>query len=269
MNTAKIENLREKIRAEYRKNEGQNYETIKSEIDALNKDELDLLNNKMKRKKPFVSSLKSAQKKDYGYIKFRLKTNKINLNLLKTDNDNQTCLTNLFYNKELWDYFDEIVILIFKRGYEITDNDNDYFKDHKDVFLRLRYLQFLSRKEHPTNRWNELWEDDRNKLKVLQIIESAKRGKVFYWKYKNVFEVANEAITNYKCYWYYIDVAFNYYKFYDKIEALDKKGTFRRKKEALSKKCYDPMLAMTDGGIHLDVLLSTLYPELPNPLDDI
>lgn len=76
-------------------------------------------------------------------------------------------------------------------------------------------------------------------IKVLKVIESIDRGEVVSFKFNNMVSLMNHAFEVFKPYWKYFETALRQCGFWDTLLSQDKKKTFLKKYESLSKEVFE------------------------------
>jgi len=200
------------------------------QISELSGFELKILNNdlnlktRLKEQKPILNHwINSAKETDNSFILFLLDCNEIVLDVNKLDSNSKSAFQEVLGNDNLLKT--PILKGLFKRGYQLTDCDKDFFKKHpkyeSDNLLIYTLCSNLSNKE--------LVDDVFTHYKLLFIIESARMKAILGSKLDNWIAFANNSIHHHKEYWEYIELAFKKFGLWEIIILSDKKGTFNKK----------------------------------------
>jgi competence CoiA-like predicted nuclease len=206
------------------------YNDIASEINALDHFELETLNyelalkTRLREQKPILNYwIHSAKETDNGFILFLLDCKQIELEVNKSDTIGKSAFQEVFENDRLLK--NPIIKALFKRGYQLTELDKDYYKQlpkyESENLLIYSMCSNLSDKE--------LVDDVFSHYKLLFIIESARQKTILGSKLNNWVAFANNSIYHHKEYWEYIELAFKKSGLWDIIIQEDKKGTFNKK----------------------------------------
>lgn len=258
--TNRAKHLRNLV-AEFRKRKIQNFSSIIDELDELDEFEAkilnDLLNLKGKvveSKPPLIKWIDEAKQEDVPFLEFILGTNKIELDINKTDDSDRTALQAILLNNNIHNTLP--IKSLFKAGYKLTDNDQEFLKELQETqkdFIADAHIYKLC--NNLTDR--SLVDDVFSFSKLLFIIESAKQGELIYYNFtgNKWISFANNAIQYYSEYWEYLELSFKRFELWDKLIQLDKNGTFQKKVE----KFYSTMPRQK---YDFDRVFNDLYPEI-------
>lgn len=230
-------------------------------INPLSETELVLFNQKLhfnkiyKEQTQFNYYLQIATKDDFSFIDFLLKEQRIEIDVNKKDLNGKSTLQGLLSNPFLYTYKNMLLPGLFKRGYRLTLNDIDFYKQMPhppqqdmgaDIVLLKAYNELS----------NRLLADlvFRNS-RLIEIIESARQKKIIGTRLPGWLAVAMNLVTSYKRYWKYIEEAFRHYGMLEVIIANDKKGNFQ-------KKMAEYQLQMPEQQEDVLELLLDLYPQI-------
>ncbi len=258
--TNRAKHLRNLV-ADFRKRKIQNFSSIIDELDELDEFETkilnDLLNLKGKvveSKPPLIKWIDEAKQEDVPFLEFILGTNKIELDINKTDDSDRTALQAILLNNNIHNTLP--IKSLFKAGYKLTDNDQEFLKELQETqkdFIADAHIYKLC--NNLTDR--SLVDDVFSFSKLLFIIESAKQGELIYYNFtgNKWISFANNAIQYYSEYWEYLELSFKRFELWDKLIQLDKNGTFQKKVE----KFYSTMPRQK---YDFDKVFNDLYPEI-------
>lgn len=258
--TNRAKHLRNLV-ADFRKRKIQNFSSIIDELDELDEFETkilnDLLNLKGKvieSKPPLIKWIDEAKQEDVPFLEFILGTNKIELDINKTDDSDRTALQAILLNNNIHNTLP--IKSLFKAGYKLTDNDQEFLKELQETqkdFIADAHIYKLC--NNLTDR--SLVDDVFSFSKLLFIIESAKQVELIYYNFtgNKWISFANNAIQYYSEYWEYLELSFKRFELWDKLIQLDKNGTFQKKVE----KFYSTMPRQK---YDFDKVFNDLYPEI-------
>jgi len=254
----KIENIREKIRAEYLKSEGQNYDAIKSEVNLLNEHELIALNESLNLTKTYLNEkLNEATIQKIPFIEFILKTKNIELDIFESNNETNSSLVSLYTNENFSDETKEhLASFLFSR---FRGKDFQYFKIQKEKLLRFRISEYISNNE--CNLRHIAGED--KIYNILRLIKTAKykNYNVYYHYDKNhVKQMIQTSIHAYKKNWNYIGKAFEKFDFYKDIFEVDKDNEIKTKLDKLKSENIE--FDKDIYGVPIHNLMVTFFPEI-------
>jgi hypothetical protein len=241
---------------DFRKRKSQNFYSISNEIEELDDFELSVLNKTLnfrgKSKSPLIKWIDEATQDDVVFISFILKTNKIELDINKSENG-RTPLQALFENENILKITPSLSL--FQAGYNLTENDKLKLSEIKEKqkisetdFYILKFCNNL------TDR--NLVSDVYQFSKLLFIIESARTKELLTFNFQGNkwISFANNAIQYYSEYWEYIELVFKRFGLWDELIKLDTKGTFQKKVEQFYSK-------MPRQKYDFDEVFNDLYPE--------
>ena len=187
-----------------------------------------------------------------GLIIFLLSTYKIELSLFSTNIKNETTLISILKSEKHPDY---ALQLLFSRLYKLTEFDEDYIRSHYHGLEQKRLLYIF-------NAYEKLADYDKisyfyDNVNKFLVIDSAKIGKlnIIGNEKQSLLWMVNLVVDKYKSLWYYFDMAFTFYNFYDKIFKSDQQGTFKKGFDSLK-------LLSHPKNIEFEGILALLYPEL-------
>lgn len=258
--TNRAKHLRNLV-ADFRKRKIQNFSSIIDELDELNEFETKILNDVLnlkgkvvESKPPLIKWIDEAKQEDVPFLEFILGTNKIELDINKTDDSDRTALQAILLNNNIHNTLP--IKSLFKAGYKLTDNDQEFLKELQETqkdFIADAYIYKLC--NNLTDR--SLVDDVFSFSKLLFIIESAKQGELIYYNFtgNKWISFANNAIQYYSEYWEYLELSFKRFELWDKLIQLDKNGTFQKKVE----KFYSTMPRQK---YDFDRVFNDLYPEI-------
>ena len=254
-----VSDLINKMAAYYRNK--YNFYKFPSFIDQLNGDELVLFNQRLNFNKTHKEQtqlnhyLNIATKEDYSFIDFLLKEQRIEIDVNKTNLNGKSTLQQLLTNPFLYTCKNMLLPSLFKRGYLLTQNDIDFYKQiphspQQDTEADIVLL----------NAYNSLSDKQLGDLifrnsRLIEIIESARQKKIIGTRLPGWLAVGMNLVISYKRYWKYIEEAFRYYGMLEVIIVLDKKGNFQ-------KKIAEYRLNMPEQQEDVVEVLIDLYPEV-------
>jgi hypothetical protein len=258
--TNRAKHLRDLV-ADFRKRKIQNFSSIIDELDELDEFESKILNDVLnlkgkivESKPPLIKWIDEAKQEDVPFLEFILGTNKIELDINKTDDSNRTALQAILLNSNIHNTLP--IKSLFKAGYKLTDNDQEFLKElqetQKDFIADAQVYKLCN---NLTDR--SLVDDVFSFSKLLFIIESARQGELIYYNFtgNKWISFANNAIQYYSEYWEYLELSFKRFELWDKLIQLDKNGTFQKKVE----KFYSQMPRQK---YDFDRVFNDLYPEI-------
>lgn len=258
--TNRAKHLRNLI-ADFRKRKIQNFSSIIDELDELDEFETKILNDVLnlkgkivESKPPLIKWIDEAKQEDVPFLEFILHTNKIELDINKTDDSDRTALQAILLNNNIHNTLP--IKSLFKAGYKLTDNDQEFLKElqetQKDFIADAQVYKLCN---NLTDR--SLVDDVFSFSKLLFIIESARQGELIYYNFSGNkwISFANNAIQYYSEYWEYLELSFKRFELWDKLIQLDKNGTFQKKVE----KFYSQMPRQK---YDFDRVFNDLYPEI-------
>lgn len=258
--TNRAKHLRNLV-ADFRKRKIQNFSSIIDELDELDEFETKILNEVLnlkgkivESKPPLIKWIDEAKQEDVPFLEFILHTNKIELDINKTDNSDRTALQAILLNSNIHNTLP--IKSLFKAGYKLTDNDQEFLKElqetQKDFIADAQIYKLCN---NLTDR--SLVDDVFSFSKLLFIIESARQGELIYYNFtgNKWISFANNAIQYYSEYWEYLELSFKRFELWDKLIQLDKNGTFQKKVE----KFYSQMPRQK---YDFDRVFNDLYPEI-------
>ncbi len=208
--------------------------------EKLNKEERKVLNEKLKldeivgvdKSVVLNEILKNKEKDNFSF--YLIRTLEIDLEVNCYNEIKETVFIELaqrYFDSEDW-FFPELFNCLFRRGYEIKEEDNKF---SLDLYKRIK-------KQSEFDKWTILrfavklndavkFDLARKKDRELFTILSYKMGKPIHFNFPNLLGISNNAIQHYRECGDIILKAMDFYKRSSKIEELDKKkGTFKRKK---------------------------------------
>jgi competence CoiA-like predicted nuclease len=258
--TNRAKHLRNLV-ADFRKRKIQNFSSIIDELDELDEFETKILNDVLnlkgkivESKPPLIKWIDEAKQEDVPFLAFIIHTNKIELDINKTDNSDRTALQAILLNSNIHNTLP--IKSLFKAGYKLTDNDQEFLKElqetQKDFIADAQIYKLCN---NLTDR--SLVDDVFSFSKLLFIIESARQGELIYYNFtgNKWISFANNAIQYYTEYWEYLELSFKRFELWDKLIQLDKNGTFQKKVE----KFYSQMPRQK---YDFDRVFNDLYPEI-------
>lgn len=258
--TNRAKHLRNLV-ADFRKRKIQNFSSIIDELDELDEFETKILNDVLnlkgkivESKPPLIKWIDEAKQEDVPFLEFILHTNKIELDINKTDDSDRTALQAILLNSNIHNTLP--IKSLFKAGYKLTDNDQEFLKElqetQKDFIADAQIYKLCN---NVTDR--SLVDDVFSFSKLLFIIESARQGELIYYNFtgNKWISFANNAIQYYSEYWEYLELSFKRFELWDKLIQLDKNGTFQKKVE----KFYSQMPRQK---YDFDRVFNDLYPEI-------
>jgi len=234
--TNRAKHLRSLV-ADFRKRKSQNFSSIIDELEDLDEFETKILNEVLnlkgkvvENKPPLIKWIDEAKQEDVAFLEFILGTNKIELDINKTDNSNRTALQAVLLNSNIHKTLP--IKSLFKAGYKLTDNDREFLKERQEKqneFIADAYIYKLCNSLADRS----LVDDVFNFSKLLFIIESARQGELICFKFtgNKWISFANNAIHSYSEYWEYLELSFKRFGLWEKLIQLDKNGTFQKKVE--------------------------------------
>jgi len=258
--TNRAKHLRNLV-ADFRKRKIQNFSSIIDELDELDEFETKILNDVLnlkgkvvESKPPLIKWIDEAKQEDVPFLEFILGTNKIELDINKTDDSDRTALQAILLNNNIHNTLP--IKSLFKAGYKLTYNDQEFLKELQETqkdFIADAHIYKLC--NNLTDR--SLVDDVFSFSKLLFIIESAKQGELIYYNFtgNKWISFANNAIQYYSEYWEYLELSFKRFELWDKLIQLDKNGTFQKKVE----KFYSTMPRQK---YDFDRVFNDLYPEI-------
>jgi len=258
--TNRAKHLRNLV-ADFRKRKIQNFSSIIDELDELDEFETKILNDVLnlkgkvvESKPPLIKWIDEAKQEDVPFLEFILGTNKIELDINKTDDSDRTALQAILLNSNIHKTL--LIKSLFKAGYKLTVNDQEFLKELQETqkdFIADAHIYKLC--NNLTDR--SLVDDVFSFSKLLFIIESAKQGELIYYNFtgNKWISFANNAIQYYSEYWEYLELSFKRFELWDKLIQLDKNGTFQKKVE----KFYSQMPRQK---YDFDRVFNDLYPEI-------
>lgn len=258
--TNRAKHLRNLV-ADFRKRKIQNFSSIIDELDELDEFETKILNDVLnlkgkvvESKPPLIKWIDESKQEDAPFLEFILGTNKIELDINKTDDSDRTALQAILLNNNIHNTLP--IKSLFKAGYKLTDNDQEFLKELQETqkdFIADAHIYKLC--NNLTDR--SLVDDVFSFSKLLFIIESAKQGELIYYNFtgNKWISFANNAIQYYSEYWEYLELSFKRFELWDKLIQLDKNGTFQKKVE----KFYSTMPRQK---YDFDRVFNDLYPEI-------
>jgi len=152
--------------------------------------------------------------------------------------------------------FDNLLLLLFKRGYRIQESDHNFTKNlftqiaSQDQLVNWCRIRFALLLNDPA-----LYEIASHHEKVLLTIVSFKMKKPVGIHYPNLLGVANNAFLHYRDNGDILLKAMKYYNVYDEIIKRDQKKTFKYRLEEFQ--LYKPVQDTIFNGIILKI-----FPEL-------
>jgi hypothetical protein len=242
------------------KGKSSSYGQAKRQIEDLSEYELSILKNseafKAKNDQPKIHHwFKIAKEEHIFFLYFILECDKLKIDYNVLSADSKTIIQTLIENTSLSNK-SYLINKIIRKGYIFKDSDSQYLNNlqlkPKEISAK-KILCKLSSKILDKSLIDDLFYHS----SLICTIESAKRNKIvgFGWKENQWIAFANSAIHSYSEYWEYIELAFKHYGVWNKLIALDKNGTFRKKllkfNQTVPIQNYD-----------CDKLFRYLYPEL-------
>lgn len=258
--TNRAKHLRNLV-ADFRKRKIQNFSSIIDELDELDEFETKILNDVLnlkgkvvESKPPLIKWIDEAKQEDVPFLEFILGTNKIELDINKTDDSDRTALQAILLNSNIHNTLP--IKSLLKAGYKLTVNDQEFLKELQETqndFIADAHIIKLC--NNLTDR--SLVDDVFSFSKLLFIIESARQGELIYYNFtgNKWISFANNAIQYYSEYWEYLELSFKRFELWDKLIQLDKNGTFQKKVE----KFYSQMPRQK---YDFDRVFNDLYPEI-------
>lgn len=202
--------------------------------------------------------IETADLEDIAFLEFILLCREIDFDLDEKDRHGHSVFQRILLNDKITAY--RPIKALFKRGYQLTNEDHVFLETWADQDI-----------EKSKNKQVYLWCDqleDRglvddvfNHSIILFIIESARNGKIVGFNYKpeEWIAFANNAAHHHGEYWDYIELAFKRFGLWNKLIALDKKGTFQNKVQ----QCYEQIpMQSYDVDEVIKELFDDLYIEL-------
>jgi competence CoiA-like predicted nuclease len=247
--------------ADFRKRKIQNFNLVIEELKEMDDFEIKILNEVLnlkgkvvENKSPLIKWINEAKQEDVVFLEFILGTDKIELDIDKTDELERTALQAIILNTNIHNSLP--IKSLFKAGYRLIEKDLFFLEQlhntKKDLLADIQIYKLCNKL---TER--NLVDDVFNFSKLLLIIESARQDELIYYNFtgNKWISFANNAIQYYSEYWEYLELSFKRFGLWEKLIQLDKKGTFQKKVEAfyskMSKQKYD-----------FDEVFNDLYPEI-------
>lgn len=235
------------------KTKGFSFVHVEKEIVGLDNYELFVLNekldlkNRMRNDMPILNYWVETNE-EYSFLNFILNCTQIELDVNKKNSKGISVLPNLLTLSK------GLIIGLFKRGYQLTDEDRNALKsvypnDNERELTLYELANSLFDREYVDSIFNH--------SNIFLTIQSAKLNKISGFKYaaNDWIAFANNAAEHYKSYWEYIELAFKHYGIWNNLIKSDKKGTFLKKLQKLyvenPEQSYDCEEAIKD-----------LYPEI-------
>jgi len=206
----------------------------------LNKEERKILNERINlpelvgcEKKLVLHELLKDNSKD-KFTFYLLNTREIEVDINSYDKTKKTVFMEIarkYFKQEKW-ISPFLISSLFKRGYKIKEEDNQYVEK---LYKKIK-------KQHDLDKWTTLrfatklndekkFEIAQNHTRELFSILSFKMGKPIHFNFPNLIGVANNAISHYRESGDLILKSIDRYGQTEKIHQLDKrKGTFKRKR---------------------------------------
>ena len=247
--------------ADFRKRKIQNFNSVIEELEEMDEFEIKILNEVLnlkgkvvENKPPLIKWINEAKQEDVVFLEFILGTDKIELEIDKTDELERTALQAIILNNNIHNSLP--IKSLFKAGYRLTEKDLFFLEQlqntEKDLMADL-HIYKLSNKL--TER--SLVDDVFYFSKLLFIIESARQDELIYYNFtgNKWISFANNAIQYYSEYWEYLELSFKRFGLWEKLIQLDHKGTFQKKIEAFYSK-------MPKQKYDFDAVFNDLYPEI-------
>lgn len=198
----------------------------------------------------------------HNFIAFIFTTKGIELDVNYKDEGGQGIIQALFEKKTF--YTNDYLSYFLQRGYQIDRKDRESMRDRceKEVYKMYATLSRLALnlyKQDRTDLIPELFHSVDRFVKLIYIIESFVSNNSAYFAYKtNVWLcIANNAITNYKDYWIFIEAAL---KKSGRWEELYKENSFRIRYDAIDKNEVLKWKSQKEYEI-----LCSIYPQLEVP----
>lgn len=247
--------------ADFRKRKIQNFNSVIEELEEMDEFEIKILNEVLnlkgkvvENKPPLIKWINEAKQEDVVFLEFILGTDKIELEIDKTDELERTALQAIILNNNIHNSLP--IKSLFKAGYRLTEKDLFFLEQlqntEKDLLADLHIYKLSSKL---TER--SLVDDVFYFSKLLFIIESARQDELIYYNFtgNKWISFANNAIQYYSEYWEYLELSFKRFGLWEKLIQLDHKGTFQKKIEAFYSK-------MPKQKYDFDAVFNDLYPEI-------
>lgn len=247
--------------ADFRKRKIQNYNSVIEELEEMDDFEIKILNEVLnlkgkivENKPPLIKWINEAKQEDVVFLEFILGTDKIELEIDKTDELERTALQSIILNDNIHNSLP--IKSLFKAGYRLTEKDLFFLEQlqntKKDLLADIHVYKLCNKLTEKS-----LVDDVFNFSKLLFIIESARQDELIYYNFtgNKWISFANNAIQYYSEYWEYLELSFKRFGLWDKLIQLDKKGTFQKKVEGFYSK-------MPKQKYDFDEVFNDLYPEI-------
>lgn len=247
--------------ADFRKRKIQTFNSVIEELEEMDDFEIKILNEVLnlkgkvvENKPPLIKWINEAKQEDVVFLEFILGTDKIELDIDKTDELERTALQAIILNNNIHNSLP--IKSLFKAGYRLTEKDLFFLEQlqntEKDLLAEINIYKLCNKL---TER--SLVDDVFNFSKLLFIIESARQDELIYYNFtgNKWISFANNAIQYYSEYWEYLELSFKRYGLWDKLIQLDKNGTFQKKVEDFYSK-------MPKQKYDFDEVFNDLYPEI-------
>lgn len=206
------------------------------EIEIFN-EVLNLKEKVVEGKPPLIWFIDEARQPDISFLEFIIEAKQIKIDINEVDNSGRTALQAVYLNSNIYKHsLDSLVKQLFKAGYKLTDNDREFLKKLQDEKILKEDLHIYELCNRLTDK--SLVDDVYSFKKLLFIIESARQGKLIYYKFtgNKWISFANNAIQHYGEYWEYIELAFKRYGLWGELIKLDRNKTFQKKVEDVNSK---------------------------------
>lgn len=214
-----------------RKSKNYPFVRVEEKIAGLDEYELSILNKRLDLKnrkrdgKPLLSYWIDGNV-EYSFLNFILSCTLIELDV------NQKDLNGISAFPRLLNHSNSLMVWLFKRGYQLTDEDRNTVKisSLKNQERELTIYELADKLE-----CREYVDSIFYHPNIFLTIQSAKFNQVIGFGYSSNSWIAfaNNAAEHYKEYWEYIELAFKKYGIWDNLIKLDKKGTFQEKLQKL------------------------------------
>ena len=188
----------------------------------------------------------------YNLVCFLLKADVLNLPIKSINVDNKSTLISIL---EIYPNSNELVQILFARGYKLCEEDRKYIKSIYSG-IELKRINFVFNAYEKLNLYQQLKFFQLN-LNEFLAIESSKQGKLVIIGKENqsLIWLANLAAVQYQKFWYYFDYAFKYYGFYEILFKMNNNTSFLKSYIQLKNHRHQ-------RNIEFEEVLFALYPEL-------
>lgn len=233
---------------------------IENEIENLDFNQFNALNQKVFKTDDSALFFRLLEKEGKSYFfKYLLSHDRFDKQLNTKNPEGQNLLEAVLSHPKLL-FRQRIIQLMFANGYKLTGSDNDYITScviHNES-RQEREMRII--KIHAYNYLKELHTIEfYDKLEgAIMTMLTARHNKIIGFGFKNLIEVANNAIHNYKDVWHYIERVLRHYKRWDALIESDTKGTFREK-------LRDYQGAGVEKNYEAEAVLFKLFPVVFNP----